>query len=109
VQLTDAPGATGLAAVEKKLQEFGFELLSDQKSRIIEKIKTTAIEYIQQHSQSDDKGPVFSEFLSAALHRDYSYLSKLFSEAEDITIEKYLIRQRIEKVKEWLSYDERSS
>ena len=108
VQLTDAPGATGLAAVEKKLQEFGFELLSDQKSRIIEKIKTVAIEYIQQHSQSDDKGPVFSEFLSAALHRDYSYLSKLFSEAEDITIEKYLIRQRIEKVKEWLSYDELS-
>lgn len=108
VQLAGAPDTTELVAVEKKLQEFGFELLSDQKSRLIEKIKTTAIEYIQQHSQPDDKGPVFSEFLSASLLRDYSYLSKLFSEAEDITIEKYLIRQKIEKVKEWLSYDELS-
>jgi AraC family transcriptional regulator len=108
VQLARDPAAAELAVVEKKLQEFGFELLSDQKSRIIEKIKTTAIDYIGQHAQSDHKGPIFSEFLSAALHRDYSFLSKLFSEAEDITIEKYLIRQKIEKVKEWLSYDELS-
>jgi AraC-like DNA-binding protein len=106
VQLADAPDAAGLAVVEKKLQEFGFELLNDQKSRIIEKVKTTVIEYIQQHAQFDAKGPVFSEFLGTTLHRDYSSLSKLFSEVEGITIEKYLIRQKIEKVKEWLSYDE---
>ena len=106
VQLADAPGGAALAAVERKLQEFGFELLNDQKSRIIEKIKTTVIEYIQQHAEFDAKGPVFSEFLGATLHRDYSSLSKLFSEIEGITIEKYLIQQKIEKVKEWLSYDE---
>jgi AraC family transcriptional regulator len=104
VELAEAPDAAGLAAVEKKLREFGFELLNDQKSRIIEKIKTTVIEYIQQPAPSEAR--VFSEFLGAALHRDYSSLSKLFSEVEGITIEKYLIQQKIEKVKEWLSYDE---
>jgi AraC-like DNA-binding protein len=102
VQLAEAPNADVLAVVEKKLREFGFELLNDQKSRIIEKIKTTVIAYVGQDAQPE----VFSELLSAALHRDYSSLSKLFSEVEGITIEKYLIQQKIEKVKEWLSYDE---
>ena len=102
VQLAEAPGAAELAVVGQKLREFGFELLNDQKTRIIEKIKTTVIEYIQRDAPSE----VFSEFLGAALHRDYSSLSKLFSEVEGITIEKYLIQQKIEKVKEWLSYDE---
>lgn len=133
VELSEPPTAAELASLQQKLREFGFELLSDQKSRIIEKIKTVIIEYIQDdgtsdrgslHHESSDRGsldrgssdrgssdrglPVFSEFLSAALHRDYSALSKLFSEVEGITIEKYLIRQKIEKVKEWLAYDELS-
>jgi AraC-like DNA-binding protein len=102
VELAGTPDAPTLAEVEKKLREFGFELLGDVKSRLIEKVKTTVIEYIQQDAPS----ALFSEFLSAALHRDYSSLSKLFSEVEGITIEKYLIQQKIEKVKEWLSYDE---
>ncbi|WP_394368477.1 helix-turn-helix domain-containing protein [Adhaeribacter radiodurans] len=46
--------------------------------------------------------------LSKALHKDYSYLSSLFSEVENITIEKYLINQKIEKVKEFIIYDELS-
>ena len=39
---------------------------------------------------------------------DYSYLSNLFSSVEGLTIEKYTILQRIEKVKELLVYDEQS-
>jgi AraC-like DNA-binding protein len=40
------------------------------------------------------------------LHKEYSYLSRLFSEVEGITIEQFFIQQKIEKVKEWLVYDE---
>jgi YesN/AraC family two-component response regulator len=108
VQLADPPTTSELAALQPRLQEFGFELLNDQKSRIIEKIKTTIIEYIQDGVAADQGAPVFSEFLGSALHREYSALSKLFSEVEGLTIEKYLIRQKIEKVKEWLVYDELS-
>jgi AraC-like DNA-binding protein len=46
--------------------------------------------------------------LSQHLHHDYSYLSNLFSEVEGITIEQYIINQKIEKVKELLMYDEQS-
>ncbi|HEY0056689.1 MAG TPA: AraC family transcriptional regulator [Pedobacter sp.] len=49
-----------------------------------------------------------SEILTESLHKDYSYLSNLFSEVEGITIEKYLINQRIEKVKEMLIYNQLS-
>lgn len=48
----------------------------------------------------------FSEPLSQELHKDYSYLSNLFSDVEGITIEKYVINPKIEKAKELLVYDE---
>ena len=44
--------------------------------------------------------------ISARLHQDYHYLSSLFSEIEQITIEQYIIQQKIERVKELLVYDE---
>jgi AraC-like DNA-binding protein len=47
-----------------------------------------------------------SDYLSAKLHKDYHYLSTLFSSIENTTIEQYFILQKIEKIKEWLSYDE---
>ena len=47
-----------------------------------------------------------SDYLQQALHMEYSSLSKLFSEATSMTIERYYIEQRIECVKELLSYNE---
>jgi AraC-like DNA-binding protein len=106
VQIPAEPTPQQLAVLGQKLEEFGFELLTDQKHRIVEKIKTLAIEHIQQDDHLKEKGPLFSTLLASTLHKDYSQLSRLFSEVEGITIEKYLIGQKIEKVKEWLAYDE---
>jgi AraC family transcriptional regulator len=106
VEIAVQPTTEQLATLGQKLEEFGFELLTDQKHRIVEKIKTLIIEHIQQDDHLKEKGPPFSTLLANALHKDYSQLSKLFSEVEGITIEKYLIGQKIEKVKEWLVYDE---
>lgn len=88
------------------LRSFGFELISDRKTRLIEKIKTVIVGLV--HHSEDQPGVRFSEYISAQLHHDYNYLSNLFSEVEGITIEKYLIAQKIEKVKELLKYDELS-
>jgi AraC family transcriptional regulator len=106
VQLQASPSQEQTATLEEKLHEFGFELLTDQKHRIIEKIKTLVIEHVRQDDHLKDKGPLFSTMIADTMHKDYSSLSKLFSEVEGITIEKYIIRQKIEKVKEWLAYDE---
>lgn len=93
-------------ALEKSLMTLGFELIDDKKGRIIEKIKNVIIEMVHQRNFEDKSN--LSEVLSRELKHDYNYLSNLFSEVEGVTIEKYLIAQKIEKVKELLVYDELS-
>lgn len=92
--------------LENALIPLGFELIDDKKSRIIEQIKITIIDLVQ--NQDNDIKTNLSELLSSKLHHDYNYLSNLFSEVEGTTIEKYFIAQKIEKVKELLVYDELS-
>lgn len=92
--------------LDAALRQVGFELIDDRKSRLIEKIKTAVISLVH-HSEAPS--PLkHSEYLARQLHYEYSYLSKLFSEVEGITIEHYIISQKIERVKELLVYDERS-
>lgn len=90
--------------IREMIQSFGFDLLDDKKTKIIEKIKTRIVDLVQ-HRNSDLQVPL-SDYLSQELHQDYSALSNLFSAVEGITIEKYHILQKIEKVKELLVYDE---
>jgi len=92
--------------LDKALTSLGFELIDDKKSRIIEKIRTVIIDMI--HHQDNDSKVNLSDVLSRELHHDYNYLSNLFSEVEGTTIEKYVIAQKIERVKELLVYDELS-
>jgi AraC family transcriptional regulator len=93
-----------LEKLRKELVSYGFELIDDTKSRIIEKIKNTIIQYI--HYSNEELKVNFSGYIESHLNRDYAYLSSLFSEVEGTTIEKYIINQKIEKVKELLVYDE---
>lgn len=88
------------------LLPLGFEVIDDKKSRIIEQIKNVIIDLV--HHQDSDIKANLSDVLRSELHHDYNYLSNLFSEVEGITIEKYFIAQKIEKVKELLVYDELS-
>jgi AraC family transcriptional regulator len=105
VLINEMPDNKDLEQIGKVLAENGFELISDRKSWIINRIKILIIEYI--HYDKEKPGYVnFSDFLSAELGNDYSYISHLFSSVEGITIEKYMILQKIEKVKELLVYDE---
>lgn len=89
-----------------KLKEFGFEMIDDKKSKSIEKIKILIIDLI--HHRNNDLNINLSEHISNHLSQDYAMLSNLFSEVEGITIEKYVILQKIERVKELLMYDEMS-
>lgn len=87
-----------------ELQKFGFELMDDKKSRLIEKIKTAIIQLVRNSGEQPKIN--FSGFISSKLNHDYSYLSNLFSEVEGTTIEQYYIAQKIERVKELIVYDE---
>ncbi len=107
VELLEEIDNTKTEQIRQVLSGNGFELIDDKKSWTINKLKTLIIEYIH-HDREKAKHLNLSELLSKELGHDYSYLSKLFSSVEGVTIEKYLILQKIEKVKELLVYDELS-
>src|SRR5690606_5755895 len=92
--------------LKEVLLPLGFEVIDDKRSRIIESIKNIIIDVV--HHQNAEVKINLSELLSSKLHLDYGYLSTLFSEVEGTTIEKYVIAQKIERVKELLVYDELS-
>lgn len=90
--------------LNQQLIDRGFELLEDEKSQLIGRIKTLIIKYV--HYSDEPIKINLSAYLSDQLNYDYAYLSRLFSSVEGITIEKYVLAQKIEKVKELIFYDE---
>jgi AraC-like DNA-binding protein len=104
VETVAAISETQKNEIAEHLRGFGFELIDDKKSRLIDKIKILIIDLV--HHQNSPLNTNLSSYLSDQLLQDYSALSNLFSEVEDTTIEKYFINQKIEKVKELLLYDE---
>ena len=107
VNLIDNLKEKDIDQIRQVLLDNGFELIDDRKSQIINRIKTIIIEYIHYDREKPEYVNL-SDLLAKELAHDYSYLSNLFSSVEGITIEKYLIQQKIEKVKELLVYDELS-
>ncbi|MCK5135265.1 MAG: helix-turn-helix transcriptional regulator [Bacteroidales bacterium] len=105
VVLKEQVDEPGMDRIRQVLSHNGFELIDDKKSRIINRIKTLIIEYIHHDRENPDRFNL-SDLLAREINHDYSYLSHLFSSVEGITIEKYLIRQKVEKVKELLVYDQ---
>lgn len=87
-----------------QLSSHGFELLEDHKSKLIAQVKSLVIE--QVHHQEKPLEVNFSTLLAEKLHHEYTSLSKLFSAVEGITIERYLLKQKIERVKELVFYNE---
>ena len=104
VWVSDVPTEAQLAQLKTRLEALGFELLDDQRQQMIERMKTAIIALVHHHQ--GNKTLNLSVYLAQLLHRDYSALSKLFSEVTGLTIERYFIMQRIERVKELIRYDE---
>lgn len=102
------PESITLNHVRHTLQANGFDLIDDRKQSLVEHIKLLLINEIQYLKGERLPTENFSAFLERKLGYEYSYLSSLFSASEGHTIEKYSIALKIEKVKEWLRYDELS-
>lgn len=91
-------------ALNTALDKLGFELLQGKQAKLIDKVKSVIIEAI--HYSNKHPNINFSDYISDKVHHEYKYISSLFSAVEGITIEKFIILQKVEKVKELLFYDE---
>lgn len=101
----DNLSAAALHTLDDALQAVGFERIDDRRARLVEEIKKTVIQRIY-NPQGIDRRLNWSDILADALHYEYNYLSNVFSAIEGITLEQFIIRQKIERVKELLAYDE---
>ncbi len=85
------------------LRKSGLQLMDNKKSVLVEKIKSAIIELV--HYTEEQIKVNLSDYLSEKLNYDYTYLANLFSEVKGITIEKFYLAHKIEKVKELIVYD----
>jgi len=92
--------------VKAVLEDYGFELLEDRKLKLVEQIKTLLIDLI--HYKEEKITTNYSTYLGQAIGKDYSTLSHAFSSVENMTIERYIILQKIEYIKAQLDYEELS-
>lgn len=90
--------------LRENLKTHGLELLDDKRKIIIEKIKSVIIEMI--HYSDEIPKVNYSDYISEKLGYDYTYLANTFSDVKGITIQHFIILNKIEKVKELLLYDE---
>ncbi|GAB3269898.1 hypothetical protein GCM10027347_40200 [Larkinella harenae] len=106
VEIRELPATVSLDQIKQLLAENDFELLEDRKAVVVEQIKTLIVNEVHHDRRERPEHQNLSDFLTQKVGYDYSYLSHLFSALEGMTIEKYLIAQKIEKVKEYLRYGE---
>jgi AraC-like DNA-binding protein len=83
------------------LELHGFEIIREESKTLIEAIKIALVRNFETDNTDN-----LSYFLSNKFDKSYSVLSKLFSKREGITIEKYEIQLKIEKVKELIQHQE---
>ncbi len=106
VELDELPASVSTDQLRETLLANGFDLVDDRKQLLVAHTKRLLINEIQHLKGERQPTENVSTFLERKLGYDYSYLSGLFSASEGQTLEKYVIALKIEKVKEWLQYDE---
>jgi len=99
------PNEEQLQLIASALKVHGFELIDKESDQTVERIKNTVIDLVH-HADLPEMKTTFSALISERLNRDYAYLSRLFSNVQDKTIERYIIEQKVEKIKELLAYGE---
>jgi AraC-like DNA-binding protein len=94
-----------LDKIETFLTDNGFEMISNRQKRIVNQTKELINAVFAENVRYDSKLR-FSTLLSEKVHLNYDSISELFTEMEGITLEKFIITKRLEKVKELLVYTE---
>lgn len=93
-----------LSGIGEELASLGFELLADPQTQVVEAVRAAVVEWVRMEGDREK----LSLFLQQRLAKDYSALSKLFSEVRGVTIERYAILLRVEFAKELLCYSQLS-
>jgi YesN/AraC family two-component response regulator len=103
-EVVEMPSAEQIEKIKIALLQSGLELIDSKKSILIEKIKNVIVEMI--HYSDNQLKTNFSDYLSSKLNYDYTYLANIFSEEQGITIEHFIIANKIQRVKDLMYSNE---
>ncbi len=103
VTILTALSSRDVDLIEERIGLLGFALLHDKNKKLIQDVKELVQKVYSGHYDFAD-GFRFSDLVASVFQKDYETTSKNFSRSEGITLEKYIIQTRIEKVKEYLLY-----
>jgi len=104
-ELTPDPNDEQLQMIAAALKISGFELINKETDKTVENIKNVIIDLVH-HTDMSEMRTSYSDLIAGRLGKDYTYLSRLFSNSQDTTIERFIIQQKVEKIKELLEYGE---
>ncbi|MDB5152233.1 MAG: AraC family transcriptional regulator, partial [Mucilaginibacter sp.] len=104
-EITPDPDEEQLQLIAAALKVPGFELINKESDKTVEAIKNIIIELVH-HSDLSEMNASYSDLIAHSIGKDYAHLSRLFSNSQDTTIERFIIQQKAEKIKELLEYGE---
>jgi AraC family transcriptional regulator len=99
------PNPEDLQDITSAFHLLGFELIDTQKDQLVERVKNIIVELVH-HTDLSSIDQSLLDIIASRLNKEYNYLSRIFSDSQQITIEKFIIQQKVEKVKEFLEYGE---
>ncbi|GAC1310140.1 MAG: hypothetical protein NVSMB24_26810 [Mucilaginibacter sp.] len=103
--ITPDPDEEQVQLIAAALKLPGFELINKETDKIVEAIKNIVVELVH-HTDLSELKTSYSDLIANRLGKDYTYLSRMFSNSQDMTIERFIIEQKVEKIKELLDYGE---
>jgi AraC-like DNA-binding protein len=105
VQISYPRGSHNHDSVAGLIREIGLDVIESREMIMVEKIKQAVIELIH-HLNNVDSVVRKSDYLVEKLGYSYQYLSKTFSSHEPVTLERYIILQKIERIKQLIDNNE---
>jgi AraC family transcriptional regulator len=104
-EITPEPDEEQMQLISAALKVPGFELINKETDKTVEAIKNVVIDLVH-HSDLSGIYMSYSDLIAKRVGRDYAHLSRLFSNSQDTTIERFIIWQKVEKIKELIEYGE---
>ncbi len=92
--------------LNQKLEDQGFAVALSADEKLVVEIQGFLVSHLNDYLMAREKALTLSNYLSGQLHKSYKYLSKVFKQVTDITIERYFIKLKVEKAKELLTLNE---
>lgn len=104
VEIKDAMTTEKWEKLNIYLDSYGIEVVESHKSILVQKIKDAIIDMIYVEEQLPTSK--ISDYLAEKLLHSYGYLANLFSEITFTSIENFIILQKIERAKHFISTNE---